>query len=101
MSLLQQNFLYSCEYNQQRGHEQFIAEHALGYIVSGQTHFHTSAGIQIYGEGVIGLIRRNQLAKTVKVPSADGKPFKSINIFLDQESLKKYSAEHGIYIQTP
>ncbi len=95
----QQNFIYSCEEGRKRGNEQFVPEHALGCIISGETHFHTNEGIRVYGPGMIGLIRRNQLAKTIKVPSPGGQPFKSINIFLDQESLRRYSAEHGIHVQ--
>lgn len=97
----QQNFIYSCEEGRKRGNEQFVPEHALGYIISGETHFHTHEGLRIYSEGTIGLIRKNQLTKTLKVPSQDGKPFKSINIFLDQDSLKRYSAKHDIHVQRP
>src|SRR5688572_19487341 len=95
------NFLYTCEECEKRGHEQFIAEHSLGFIVSGETQFHTSNGVIPYGAGTIGLIKKNILAKTMKLPSPDGTPFKSINIFLDQESLRKYGAEHNIHVQAP
>src|SRR5688572_30415774 len=98
---MQHNFLYTCEECEMRGHEQFIAEHSLGFIVSGETQFHTSNGILAYGTGTIGLVKKNILAKTMKLPSADGTPFKSISIFLDQESLRKYGAEHNIYVNVP
>ncbi len=94
----QQNFLYSCEEDRKRSNEQFVAEHALAYIVSGQTQFHTNEGMVEYGGGTIGLIRKNQLAKTMKLPSPDGHPYKSINIFLDQDSLRRYAAEHDIQV---
>jgi len=96
----QHNILYSCEENTRRGHEQLVIEHTLGYIISGETQFYSSSGLEIVKEGTIGLIRRNHLAKTLKIPAADGTPFKSISIFLDQESLKRYSAEHNIRITT-
>jgi AraC-like DNA-binding protein len=98
---LQHNILYSCEENTRRSNEQLVVEHTFGYIMSGETHFYSSNGLEIVKEGTVGLIRRNHLAKSVKIPAATGVPFKSISIFLDQESLKRYSAEHNIHIATP
>ncbi len=92
----QYNLLYSCTYQQKRGHEQFVAEHALGIILSGEAHFFTNDGTFILKEGTIGLIRKIQLAKTLKVPSSDGRPFKAINILLDRESLRKYACANSI-----
>jgi len=89
------NMLYSCVDEKRRGNEQFVPEHALGYIISGEAHLQTNRGLQILKEGSIGLIRRNQLVKSVKVPSPGG-DFKSINIFLTQDFLRKYSAEHKL-----
>jgi len=90
------NLLYSCEERVRRGNEQFVAEHALGFLLSGESHFHTAEGTVVRGAGTIGLIRRNQLAKTVKVPGKDGTPFKSIHIILDQGFLQAYATEAGI-----
>ena len=42
------------------------------------------------------MLRRNQLAKALKLPSADGQPCRSVNIFLGQESLRKYAAANNI-----
>ena len=93
---LQHNILYSCVEHKKRSNEQLVVEHALGYMVSGESHFYTNEGMQIFGMGTIGLIRKNQLTKTIKAPGPDGTPFKSINIFLDQHALKRYSAEHNL-----
>jgi len=93
----QTNILYSCVSEQKRDNEQVVVEHALGIILSGESHFYTSQGTRTYGEGTIGLIKKNTLLKTVKVPSHEGKPFKSINVFLDQETLRRYSAENNIH----
>jgi AraC-like DNA-binding protein len=97
----QHNILYSCEATTRRGHEQLVTEHTFGYIMAGETHFFSAGHTEIVKQGTIGLIRKNHLAKTVKVPAADGTPFKSISIFLDQESLKRYSTAHYIRIATP
>ena len=87
------NMLYSCVDEKQRGNEQFVPEHALGYIISGEAHLQTNRGLMVLKAGTIGLIRRNQLVKSVKVPSPGGE-FKSINIFLDQDFLRRYSTEN-------
>ena len=89
------NLLYSCVDQKQRGNEQFVHEHALGYIIAGETHVLTNNGVHVIGEGTIGLIRRNQLLKTIKVPPANGE-YKSINIYLTQDYLRRYSIEHQI-----
>ncbi|ANI90701.1 hypothetical protein A9P82_09180 [Arachidicoccus ginsenosidimutans] len=90
------NLLYSCEYQQKRGHEQFVEEHALGYLISGESKFFTNEGTFVAKEGTIGLLRKNQLVKSLKLPSESGQPFKSINIFLDQETLRKYASANNI-----
>jgi len=93
--LLLDNLLYSCVDKKQRSNEQFVHEHALGYIVSGETHMYTNEGVKIFKAGSIGLVRRNQLLKTIKVPPPAG-DFKSINIFLDQDFLRQYASEYKI-----
>ncbi len=89
------NLLYSCVDQKQRGHEQFVYEHALGYIISGETQLFTNNGLKVFGAGTFGLIRRNQLIKSVKMPPPGGE-FKSVNIFLPQDFLRKYSVEHDM-----
>lgn len=86
------NMLYSCAGFIQRDNEQFVAEHALGYIISGETHILTPNGIIVFKEGTIGLVKRNQLIKSVKVPPPGGE-FKAINIFFSQDILRGYSVE--------
>lgn len=90
------NLLYSCVDQRQRGNEQFVHEHALGYLVAGETHILTNNGKQVFGKGSIGLIHRNQLIKSLKIPPPGGGEFRSINIFLDQNFLRRYSAEHKL-----
>ncbi len=90
------NLLYSCVDQKQRGVEQFVPEHSLGYIIAGETQLQTESGLVTFGPGTIGLIRRNQLVKSVKIPPAGGGEFKSINIYLTQDFLRRYSAEHKL-----
>jgi len=89
------NLLYSCIDIKQRGHEQIVEEHALGYIISGEIHLHNNNGMVVLHEGSIGIMRKNQLVKSIKVPPPGG-VFKSVNIFLTQDFLRKYCAENKI-----
>lgn len=89
------NLLYSCVSQKQRGNEQFVHEHALGYVISGETHFYTPNGMQVVKAGELGIARRNQLVKSVKVPPPGGE-FKSVNIFLDQAFLRRYAADNKL-----
>ena len=90
------NLLYSCVDQVQRGSEQFVPEHSLGYIIAGETKLQTDKGMVTFGAGTIGLVRRNQLIKSVKVPPVGGGEFKSVNIYLTQDFLRRYSAEHKL-----
>jgi AraC-like DNA-binding protein len=89
------NLLYSCVSAKQRGNEQFVHEHSLGYIMAGETHIFSNEGTYVIKAGSIGIARRNQLIKSMKVPPHDG-DFKSININLSQAFLRTYSAENKI-----
>lgn len=96
MGLQNHNFLYSCTYDKKRDNEQLVTEHALGIIISGESCLFTNNGTIVSKKGTIGLIRKNQLARSIKHPAADGSPFKAINIYLSQESLKKYASKKNI-----
>jgi AraC-like DNA-binding protein len=89
------NLLFSCFCEKQRGYEQFVPEHSMGYAISGDIHLHSFEGFSVLKEGSIGIIRRNHLVKSVKVPPPGGE-FKSVNIFLSQDFLRRYSAENKL-----
>ena len=94
--ILLNNLLYSCVDKTQRGNEQLVTDNCLGYILSGETHFTTAEGVRVFKAGTIGVVGRNQLVKSVKMPAPGGE-FRSINIFFSQEILRKYSADHAIH----
>lgn len=99
MDHLQHNMLYSCTEQRKRGHEQFVEEHALGYIAAGEVHFFINGEMRILKQGTVGLIHRNQFARSVKVPPQDGSPFKAINIMLTQKALKAYAGQKELKIE--
>ena len=96
--VLIKNLLYSCVDEQSRGYEQFVQEHSLGYIISGEIHLTTNKATNVGKSGNIGLARRNQLVKSLKVPPPGGQ-FKAINIIFTQDALRRYSTENNITIQ--
>jgi len=97
-SVIANSFLYSCLEEKKRGSEQFVNETAFGYMVSGETHFYTSEGLVVGKEGSCGIVRRNQLIKSLKVPPAQGE-YKAVNVILNQSFLRKYASENNIKIE--
>jgi AraC family transcriptional regulator, exoenzyme S synthesis regulatory protein ExsA len=95
---LQYNMLYSCSHKQKRAAEQFAAEHALSYVISGQVHIYTNHFEHVGKAGTIGLFRKNQLVKATKLPDPDGTPCASVTIFLSDPILRKYANENNIYV---
>lgn len=89
------NLLYSCVDRTQRSNEQFVPDHCLGYLIAGEAQFTTAGTVRTFKAGAVGLVRRNQLIKSVKIPPPGGE-FKSINIFFSQELLRRYSTEHNV-----
>lgn len=85
---------YSCYFARSREGEQFVAEHVFSYQVSGV--FNMTAGEQqfVFNEGDFRFIRRNHLVKFVKQPPLNGE-FKSVSVYLDQETLRNFSIEYG------
>jgi AraC-like DNA-binding protein len=93
---LQYNILYSCSAERKRDGEAVVQDHVLSYVITGEITFYYNGGVFTYGPGSIGLLRKNLLLKSVKVPALDGNPFQSLNIFFDQSSLRKYSSQTDI-----
>ncbi len=91
-----QNILYSCSSREVRSREDFVPEHVLSYGIAGTLRIQTSQGKVECPAGTLGFTRRNQLVKAVKLPGEGGKPFRSINIFLGQQFLRRYAAEKQI-----
>lgn len=93
--LMQHNIvLFSCS-NDEFGHDPFVSEHWLVLIVSGKSEMFSDEGIVSHYSGTLGLIRKNQLIKTTKKTDGE-KPFKSISICIDQQTLKKFSTEYDV-----
>jgi AraC-like DNA-binding protein len=84
---------YSCYFTRSRGGEQFIPEHAIGYIISGTFELTDVHGTKAFKEGDVYFCRRNHFAKYLKNPGEDGE-FRSLSVFFDQEMLRDFSREY-------
>ena len=89
--------VYSCAFERYTGHEEFIPEHFLGFQLSGETHALHAGGTTIIPEGHVVLVRKNQLIRSTKYPSAEGK-YQFLSITLDKEVLQQYALDHKIDI---
>lgn len=89
-----QQIHYSCYLARTSEGEQFIPEHVLSYQIAGTLIIRDGDKQYISNEGDFKLSRRNHLVKFVKQPPANGE-FKSISIYLDQQTLRDFSMEYG------
>src|ERR1700748_100403 len=86
--------LYSCYVARSREGEQFVTEHTLSYQISGSLTLNDGNKVHTFTEGDFRFIKRNQLVKFIKQPPVGGE-FKTISIYLDQQTLRNFSIEYG------
>jgi AraC-like DNA-binding protein len=94
--ILQHNLLYSRGHQKAQSSEHYFPEHALGIMLSGESHYFSNEGTFIMKEGTVCLMRRNQLFKKLKKAGLNGKPPSLISIFLDQSTLHSYAAKNHL-----
>ena len=88
-------FVYTCALEQRFTYEQFVPEHLLAYQIAGETHIYHQKREMILREGQLLLGRRNQFAKTIKLPGED-KAYQCISVVLSVERLRQYAMSNGI-----
>ena len=99
MSVVENNktlnkIVYSCYMNKSREGEQFVGEHSFSYQISGSLTLHDGNKEYVFSEGDFRFIKRNSLLKFTKQPPENGE-FKSLTVYLDQVTLRKFSMEYG------
>ncbi|MFI2742770.1 helix-turn-helix domain-containing protein [Zhouia sp. PK063] len=99
MNVKDSKILYNCYFNRNRSGEQFIPEHVFSLQVAGTLITQSNNKTHVYKEGDFRLSRRNHLSKFEKIPPNNGE-FKSLSIYLDQQSLKEISTELN-WVKTP
>lgn len=85
---------YSCHFNSFREGEQFVSQHSLGMIVSGEMELNDGTLRRTFKKGDVYLARKNQLLKFEKKPLEE-EEFKSLSILLDDELLHDASVQEG------
>ncbi|PSL22491.1 helix-turn-helix domain-containing protein [Dyadobacter jiangsuensis] len=85
---------YSCYFTRNREGEQFAPEHVFSYQISGTLTINNGEQEYVFKPGDYRFTRRNQLLKFIKQPPSDG-VFKSVSVYLDQETLRSFAMEHG------
>lgn len=86
--------LYSCYHSRSREGEHFIPEYILGFQVSGTLTINDGRKEYVFKEGDIRFCHRNRLAKFIKEPPPGGE-FRSVSVYLDQQTLRHFSMEYG------
>ncbi|MVM37331.1 helix-turn-helix domain-containing protein [Spirosoma sp. HMF3257] len=86
--------VYSCYFTRSREGEQFVPEHVFSYQIAGTLAMNDGHKDYTFNEGDFRFSRRNRLIKFVKQPPPNGE-FKTLSIYLDQETLRKFSLEYG------
>jgi AraC-like DNA-binding protein len=95
IQLYGESFLYTCAFDKSYTFEQFVPEHLLAYQISGQTMIYHQRGEMVLEEGQFLIGRKNQFAKSIKVPAAD-KEYQCISVVLTLERLQQYALENEI-----
>lgn len=85
---------YSCYFTRSSGGEQFVPEHAISFIASGNIELNDGNNKFTFNAGDLYFCRRNSLMKYTKHPPEGGE-FRSVSIFFDQETLRNFSMEFG------
>ncbi len=89
---------FSCYSKKVREGEQFVPDHVFTYQISGTLTMNDGDSVYNFEEDTFRLTRRNTLVKFLKQPPEKGE-FKSISVFLDQQTLKDLSLEYGYHAE--
>ena len=95
IQLYGESFLYTCAFDKTYTYEQFVPENLLCYQISGQTQIYHQRGEMILEEGQILLARRNQFAKSIKIPAKE-KEYLCISVILTNDRLQQFALDNDI-----
>ena len=91
-----ESFLYACSFDKAHTYEQFVPENLLAYQVSGQTQIYHQRGEMVLEEGQILLARKNQFAKSIKIPAKD-KAYQCVSVLLTHDRLQQFALDNDIF----
>lgn len=91
-----ENFMFIREKDKTFDKYQMVPELTLSFMVSGKKELRF-AGEIVHGEaGNIGLLRRNELLKSVQMSDENGQEYESISIFFTTDIIRAYTLQHNI-----
>ncbi len=90
---------FSCYFARSRAGEQYIAEHTIGYVVSGSVEMADENNKAIFKAGDLYFCRRNRLNKYTKIPGTTG-DYRSVSIYFSQDVLRNFAIEYGYSADT-
>ncbi|MCJ7932329.1 MAG: AraC family transcriptional regulator [Chryseobacterium sp.] len=88
--------LRHCYTKSSKAGEQFIGEHGISFIVSGEMEAYDGNTKHLYQKGDVVLYRKNALIRFVKYPHQE-KCFEAISIILDEKLLKIFAEQYEIF----
>lgn len=97
---LMPSILYSCYSHMSREGEQFVPDNIFSYVLSGSIEIYTGGRHYEFKEGEYRLYRKNQLARFVKRPPANGE-YRAVSVLLDKETLQSISNEQNLHPPKP
>ena len=80
--------------------EQFIGEHGMCYIISGNLMVLDAGESKVFGAGSLLFFRKNFLAKFTKQPF-ENLSFRSITVIFEEAILQEFSKQYDITYQQP
>ncbi|MCF0074311.1 AraC family transcriptional regulator [Dyadobacter sp. CY261] len=90
---------YPCHFEPTISNEQFIPDHIFVYLETGFMNVFYGNSMYELRAGDYCFVTRNHLARYHK-GELDGKPFKSVSVFISQEFLRVFSQEYGHTAET-
>jgi len=94
--VLEDSFVYSCTFEQQRGYEQFVPHHVLAFQFSGETHIQHQKGKLVLKKDQMLLAQKNQLVKSTKTPDVN-EAYKSMSVIITDVALQQYAMSNSIH----
>jgi AraC family transcriptional regulator, exoenzyme S synthesis regulatory protein ExsA len=98
MRIFGESFLYTCSFDKTYTYEKFVPENLLAYQISGQTQIYHQRGEMVLEEGQFLLARRNQFAKSIKIP-APNQEYQCVSVLLTSDRLQQFALDNDIFCE--
>lgn len=85
---------FACHASEWKDGEEFVAQHSLGLVVSGQMELDYGTTKNVLTAGDVFFIKKNQLLKFKKLNGSEA-DFKTITLFFDDKTLLDFASEFG------